>query len=97
MTDYCISMLEARGDIILEGRLASNDAFASALTALREPQPVFRSPDETGTLRGAASLSLLARGKSPEAATLERCAAGPVAELRLARLKWQSLIPATRR
>jgi len=97
MTDYCITMLEARGDIILEGRLASNGAFASALAALREPQLVFRSVDETGTLRGAASLSLIARGKSPEPATLDLCAAGPVAELRSARLKWQSLIPTTRR
>jgi sugar (pentulose or hexulose) kinase len=97
MTDYCITMLEARGNIMLEGRLASNDAFASALAALREPQPVFRSADETGTLRGAASLSLIARGKSPEAPALDRCAAGPIAKLRSARLRWQSLIPATRR
>jgi sugar (pentulose or hexulose) kinase len=97
MTDYCITMLEAHGDIVLEGRLASNDAFASTLAALREPQPVFRSADETGTLRGAAALSLLARKKNPEPATLELCAAGPITELRSARLKWQSLIPAVRR
>ncbi len=76
MTDYCLTMLEARGDIILEGRLASNDAFAAALAALREPQPVFRSPDETGTLRGAVSLSLLARGKSPQPARLDPCPRG---------------------
>ena len=92
MTDYCITMLEGRGDIILEGRLASNDAFASALAALREPQPVFRSADETGTLRGAVALSLLARGKNPEPAKLDLCPMGPVAKMKSARLRWQSLL-----
>jgi L-fuculokinase len=94
MTDYCMRMIEARGDIILEGRLASNEAFASALAALREPQPVFRSPDETGTLRGAAALSLLARGKRPQPARLDRCIVGPVEKLRATRLRWQKFLPA---
>lgn len=97
MTDYCLTMLEARGDIILEGRLASNDAFVAALAALREPQPVFRSPDETGTLRGAVSLSLLARGKRPEPARLDRCPLASIARLRSARLRWQRLLLTTRR
>jgi L-fuculokinase len=97
MTDYCLTMLEARGDIILEGRLASNDAFAAALAALREPQPVFRSPDETGTLRGAVSLSLLARGKRPPPARLARCPIASIARLRSARLRWQRLLLTTRR
>lgn len=92
MTHYCITMLKGRGDIILEGRLASNEAFALALAALREPQPVFRSSDETGTLRGAVALSLLAQGKTPEPAKLDLCPVGPVDELKSARLKWQSLL-----
>ena len=41
MTDWCVTMLEARGDIILEGRFASNEVFASALAAFREPQRSF--------------------------------------------------------
>ena len=93
MTDYCLTMLEARGDIILEGRLASNEAFASALAALREPQPVFRSPDETGTLRGAVALSLLARGKNPEPARLDPCATGLVEKLKATRVRWRNLLP----
>jgi L-fuculokinase len=93
MTDHCLTMLEARGDIILEGRLASNEVFAASLAALREPQSVFRSPDETGTLRGAVSLSLLARGKKPERARLGVCPAGPAEKVRLARPRWQSLLP----
>jgi L-fuculokinase len=97
MTDYCLTMIEARGDVILEGRLASNEAFASALAALREPQPVFRSPDETGTLRGAAALSLLSRGRRPEPAKLDRCSVGPIAKLKSTRFRWHALLPANRR
>ena len=93
MTDWCVTMLEARGDIILEGRLASNEVFASALAALREPQRVFRSPDETGTIRGAVSLSLIARGKNPQSAALVPCSAGPVGKLRSTRDRWRSLLP----
>ena len=82
MTDCCLTMLEARGDVILEGRLASNDAFASALAGLRAPQPVFRSTDNTGTVRGALSLSLLSRGKNPKPARLDPCPIGPVAQMK---------------
>ncbi len=93
MTDWCVTMLNARGDIILEGRLASNEVFASALAALREPQPVFRSLDETGTVRGAVSLSLIARGKNPRPAALVPCSAGPVEKLKSTRARWRSLLP----
>jgi L-fuculokinase len=94
MTDYCLDMLDARGDIIVEGQFAANEAFASALAGLRAPQPVLRSFDETGTLRGGAILSLLARGKHPEPAALSRFPSGPRAELETARRRWRSLIPA---
>jgi L-fuculokinase len=95
MTDWCVTMLKARGDIILEGRLASNEIFASAIAALLEPEQVFRSPDETGTLRGAVSLSLMARGKNPQSAALVRCSAGPVGKLKATRDRWRSLLSAT--
>ena len=97
MTDYCLTMLDGRGDIIIEGPFAANDAFVSALAGLRAPQPVFRSSDETGTLQGAFSLSLIGRGKNPEPARLDRCPAGPAAKLRSAGLRWRSLLPVTRR
>jgi L-fuculokinase len=96
MTDYSLAMLDGRGDIILEGPFAANDAFASALAALRAPQPVFRSRDETGTLRGAVSLSMLARGKNPEPAQLDLCPVAPVAKLISTRLRWRRLLPVTR-
>jgi L-fuculokinase len=96
MTDYCLTMIDGRGDIIIEGPFAANDAFASALAALRAPQPVFRSRDETGTLRGALALSLLAHGKKPVPARLDPCPVGPVDKLKSTRLKWRSLLPAAR-
>lgn len=95
MTDFCLETLEARGDVILEGRLASNDAFGSALAAFRAPRLVLRSADETGTLRGAATLSLLARGRRPEPARLYPCRAGLVDQLNSGRLAWRARLPNT--
>jgi L-fuculokinase len=93
MTDLCLEMLEVHGDIVLEGQFASNDAFVSALAAVRSPQPVLRSLDETGTLGGAAMLSRRARGASPEAPRLYLCRAEPNARLNAARRQWRGLLP----
>jgi L-fuculokinase len=96
MTDYCIALLEATGDIIVEGRFASNEAFTSALAALRAPQPVFRSLGETGSLHGAVLLSLFARGKGGKRTKVDRCRPGPADKLNAARRRWRSLLPANR-
>ena len=93
MSDFCLDALDARGDVIIEGRLASNEAFASALSALRAPQNVLRSFDQSGTLRGAAMLSAIARGERPERAHLSACPAGAISELKLTRDRWRSLLP----
>jgi L-fuculokinase len=97
MTDHCMTMLEAKGDIIIEGRLADNEAFTSALASLRGPQPVFRSRSKSGTLDGALVLSQLANGKAPRRAKIDLCPAGDGAKLKVARLRWRSLLPATTR
>jgi sugar (pentulose or hexulose) kinase len=97
MTDYCLTLLEATGDVIVEGRLASNEAFTSALAALRAPQPVFRSLGETGSLHGAVLLSLIARGKNAKRTKVDRCRPGPADKLNAARRKWRSLLPANHR
>jgi L-fuculokinase len=94
MTDFCLDMLDARGDIILEGRLASNPAFSSALAALRD-QPVLRSSDVTGTLRGAAMLSALARSTPLEPPPLARCRPAHV-NLASTRERWRRLLPGDR-
>lgn len=95
MTDHCMTMLQAQDDVIIEGRLADNEAFTSALATLRAPQAVFRSRGQTGTLDGAVLLSLLANGESPRRAKLDPCPAGDDIKLRAARLRWRSLLPLT--
>ena len=97
MTDYCLELLKATGDIIVEGRLASNEAFTSALAALRAPQPVFRSLGETGSLHGGVLLSLFARGKGAKRTKVDPCRPGPADKLNAARHRWRSLLPANRR
>ena len=93
MTDYCLDLLDARGDVIVEGRFASNDAFTSALATLRAPQPVMRSHDETGTLRGALALSAMARGQRPQPARLSRCPTEGAVDMEAVRRRWRSLLP----
>jgi L-fuculokinase len=93
MTDHCMTMLEAQGDVIIEGRLADNDAFTSALADLRAPQPVFRSRSKSGTLDGAVLLSQLANGKDLKRTKLDLCPPGDDARLNAARLRWRSLLP----
>jgi L-fuculokinase len=97
MTDFCLELIdpEARGDVIVEGRLSSNEAFTSALAAMRAPHPVLRSADETGTLRGAATLSLLARGLRPHPAALSPCRAGSIDQLNSVRRAWRARLPIT--
>ena len=56
MIDFCLERLEARGDVILEGPMASNPLLASSLAALR-PTPLYTSDDATGSVGGAAMLS----------------------------------------
>jgi sugar (pentulose or hexulose) kinase len=62
MIDLCLERLGARGDVVLEGRMARNPALARCLAALRAPQACLASDDPTGTVRGAA---LLARWGTP--------------------------------
>ncbi len=69
MTDACLSLIGAGGDIVVEGGLAGNEAYLGVLAALREGQGVLASADATGTTQGAA---LLARWPATPAATGQR-------------------------
>jgi sugar (pentulose or hexulose) kinase len=62
VTDVCLELVGARGDVIVEGPFARNVALLFALAALRPSQRVLASPDETGTLGGAAQLVARSRG-----------------------------------
>jgi sugar (pentulose or hexulose) kinase len=66
VTDVCLELLAARGEIVVDGRFARNRLYCRALAALREDQPLSRSLDETGTLAGAARLARMPNlGGSP--------------------------------
>lgn len=56
-TDHCLSLLDAKGDLVVEGSFAANRAYCSLLAALRPAQTTFVSGDATGTLRGGALLA----------------------------------------
>jgi L-fuculokinase len=93
MTDLCLEFIDARGDLIIEGRMAANRAYVAALAALRSHQRVLVSADETGTLRGAAILLSLARGQHPRPSSPTRCAASEIANVDDARRRWRGLLP----
>jgi sugar (pentulose or hexulose) kinase len=58
MSDLMLTRLGvAAGDLIVEGSLAANPAYAALLAAFRPSQQVFPGSDAAGTARGAAHLA----------------------------------------
>jgi sugar (pentulose or hexulose) kinase len=56
LTDYCLELLGALGNIVVDGRFSKNRLWLSILAALRTTQAVLASEDE-GSSRGAAALA----------------------------------------
>lgn len=52
----CLGWIDARGELIIEGPFARNEAFCRRLAELRPAQRLVRSHDDTGTLAGALAL-----------------------------------------
>jgi L-fuculokinase len=58
MSDLMLTRLRVTaGDLIVEGSLAANPAYAALLAAFRPSQQVFAGSDAAGTARGAALLA----------------------------------------
>lgn len=57
MTDQCLDLIGAAGDIVVEGAFAANGAYLAVLAALRPRSRVLASVDATGTSQGAALLA----------------------------------------
>jgi hypothetical protein len=57
MVDYCLDLLQVKGDVIIVGGYLQNPLLCSMIAQLRDPQPVYLSSDEAGTVRGAAQLA----------------------------------------
>jgi sugar (pentulose or hexulose) kinase len=85
VTDHCLGLLGARGDIVVEGRFARNEAYCATLAGLRPQQRVGVAGDETGTVVGAAILTGLPgepRGLEPSVAHASPLPPGPLAAYR---------------
>lgn len=78
MTDLCLDLLGARGDVVFEGPFAASPLIPAILAALRPEAPVYRSQDRAGTIGGAC---LLAHPETAPAPRLDRVA--PPAEAAL--------------
>ena len=92
VTDQCLTLIDARGDMIIEGRFTENPLYCRLLAALRPGQRTRLSSDATGTVAGAA---LLARWPPARVAIpLEDCAAAEIAGLDRYRRAWAARIAA---
>ncbi len=56
MTDICLDLIHAEGDLIIEGSFIKNSIYCRLLASLRPNQSVFISEDKTGTAQGALEL-----------------------------------------
>ena len=64
MTAESLDLVNASGDIILDGGLALNGALCATLAALRPEQSLYRNTNAEGTAMGAAALAFRALGRA---------------------------------
>ena len=93
MIDLCLEELGAsKGEVVVEGPAAQDDALLAALATLRASQRVTRSTDPSGSLLGAASLA--APDLPTTAAEAVHALQGGAAELLLLRTRaWRERLP----
>lgn len=95
VTDTCLDLLGARGDIVVEGRFAANEAYVAALAGLRPDRSVSVSRDETGTVAGAVALCDLAAGRLPSSPPLVAVSPWDPASLDRYRARWRERVGST--
>jgi L-fuculokinase len=93
MSDLSIDLLGARGDLFLDGPLASNPVFGPLLAAWRVDDRVFASEDLVGSNGAAAFLGGFAAGAGETPAPLQPLPVPGLAEYRQA---WRQLLPEVR-
>lgn len=90
LTDHCLDRLGARGNVVVDGRLAKNAAWLGILATLRAEQKVFASDDE-GSSRGAAALAAWPRRLGSDAPRV--CSAIELRGLGPYRDAWRADLP----
>jgi sugar (pentulose or hexulose) kinase len=89
--NHCLDLLEARGEIVVDGGFAGNAAFCRLLAALRPNADVWVSRSHEGTALGAALLWQRHVRQEPARVALDRVAPYPVPGLAEAASRWVSL------
>lgn len=89
MIDYELDLLDARGDVIIEGAWLRNPLLCGLVAQLRGGQPVRLSADQTGTVSGAAQLAF---GEATPPPTLEKQAATAIPGLEDYREAWREVL-----
>jgi len=91
LTDYCLDLLGASGDIVIDGRMTGNVAWLDTLASLRGAQRVLASGDAEGSVRGAVALA-----SWPHCLTtspLRPCSPLPLGGLEAYRAAWRAALP----
>ncbi|WP_209091274.1 FGGY-family carbohydrate kinase [Agrobacterium tumefaciens] len=84
MTEFCLSLVERRGPVVVEGPFAGNTLYLKALAAFAETD-VIAMEGSTGTSAGAALLT----GIKPVAGRERHFTAGDIPELTSYRTAWR--------
>ncbi len=91
VTDYCLDLLGASGDIVVDGRLTSNRAWLGTLASLRAKQRILASDDAEGSTRGAAALAAWPR--RIESSPPRECSPLDLRGLQEYRVRWRAALP----
>ena len=91
LADVALDLLQAGGDIVVDGPLAQNPLFPALLSALRPASAVLLSDGVAGSVSGARCLLL---GAGAEFPALRRGAAAPGQPVPAERARWRAAIAA---
>ncbi|MEO0550803.1 MAG: FGGY family carbohydrate kinase [Pseudomonadota bacterium] len=91
MVDLKLNLLEAQGDVFIEGAFANNQTLCALVAQLRPDQRVFVSGDKTGTVVGCAQLAF-GTSVDPVDRSIKVSAAG-VSGLRQYKDLWRKNLP----
>jgi sugar (pentulose or hexulose) kinase len=78
MTDQCLSAIQSKNDVIVDGPFSQNSVYLGALAALRGKQRVLASRLRDGTVAGAACLGLM-KDATPPSIAIEMDQVSPLA------------------
>lgn len=87
MTDYCLDLLQAEGDVIIAGSFLQNPQLCSLVAQLRN-QVVLLSSDTAGTVRGAGQLT---DSSTDVSVSLEQAQSASIDGLVDYRVRWREL------